>query len=380
MTPLPTVRWTQDGEAREARWRSESGVPAPTTLHPVDDRLSADAAFRRLRRNEFLLYTGDYRNAIQLLSALGRRLERKQDRRRKPGATPSLAAAFRAERDARLAEHTLLSRLVVPLDAAYRLELRRAADVREVCEQIWGPPDAPRTVVALRELLGMIGAAEWQRKGVPVKALGGARVHPVYGVFAPTRQEYVDLVAEAPLPAEVSVAFDLGTGTGVLALLLAKRGAKRVVATDLDPRAVACARDNAERMGLAKRIQVEQVDLFPEGRADLIVCNPPWIPEQPRTPVDRAIFDPDSTFLTRFIAGLPEHLAEGGQGWLVLSDLAERLGLRPEGFLAERFAQAGVKVAWTREARPRHPKAADPDDPLHAARSREVTRLYCLTK
>ena len=111
-----------------------------------------------------------------------------------------------------------------------------------------------------------------------------------------------------------------------------------------------------------------------------MVCNPPWIPAQPRTPVDRAIFDPDSRFLSGFIEGLPAHLADGGQGWLVLSDLAELLGLRPAGFLDEHFARAGLKVAWIREVKPRHMKARDKSDPLHAARSREVTKLYGLTR
>ena len=84
----------------------------------------------------------------------------------------------------------------------------------------------------------------------------GLRIHPHYGVFAPIRSEYVDLVAKAPLPAAVaspSIAFDIGTGTGVLAAVLARRGIERVVATDMDPRALACARENVERLGLARR-------------------------------------------------------------------------------------------------------------------------------
>ena len=52
------------------------------------------------------------------------------------------------------------------------------------------------------------------------------------------RGEYLDLVAKAPLPSR-ELAFDIGTGTGVLAAILARRGVKRVVATDLDPRALA---------------------------------------------------------------------------------------------------------------------------------------------
>ena len=138
MTMSPSItRWKTATEAHEARWRSESGLAAPAELHPVDDRLPASTAYGRVRSGEVLLYTGDYRNAMQLLSALGRRLERaleREARRRQPG---SLAEAFHAERRARLAEHDLLSRVVVSLDAEYRLQLASAPDVQELCQQIW---------------------------------------------------------------------------------------------------------------------------------------------------------------------------------------------------------------------------------------------------
>ena len=123
------------------------------------------------------------------------------------------------------------------------------------------------SVASLRALLGLIGAHEWRTKGIEIAAIGG-RIHPHYGVFAPIRREYVDLVATAPLPALrslSSLAFDIGTGTGVLAAVLARRGLRRVVATDRDPRALACARENLERLGLAEQVEVVQADLFPEG-------------------------------------------------------------------------------------------------------------------
>jgi methylase of polypeptide subunit release factors len=228
----------------------------------------------------------------------------------------------------------------------------------------------------LRELLGLIGAHEWRRLGVEVPALG-ARVFPHYGVFAPIRGEYVDLVAQAPL-AQVRRAFEVGTGTGVLAFVLARRGVPEVVATDLDPRAVRCARDNAERLGLARQVRVEERDLFPEGQADLVVFNPPWLPGKARTPIERAIYDPEGALLHRFLRGARAHLAPGGEAWLVLSDLAERLGLRPPGWLEAALREAGLVLRGDLTARPRHPRIRDTADPLHQARAEEVTHLYRL--
>ena len=200
---------------------------------------------------------------------------------------------------------------------------------------------------------------------------------PHYGVFAPIRGEYVDLVAKAPLPSH-ALAFDIGTGTGVLAAVLARRGVEHVVATDRDPRALACARENLARLGLAERVEVVDADLFPEGRAPLIVCNPPWIPAQPSSPMEHAIYDPGGRMLHQYLGGLAAHLAPGGEGWLVLSDLAEHLGLRSRAELLAAFDAAGLEVVGRLDARPQHPRAADAADPLHAARAAEVTSLWRL--
>lgn len=156
------------------------------------------------------------------------------------------------------------------------------------------------------------------QEGVEVPALGG-RIHPHYGVFSPVRGEYIDLVAQAPLPG-TGTAFDIGTGTGVLAAVLARRGVRRVVATELAPRALACAQDNLRRLGLQDRVELLAADLFPPGRAPLVVCNPPWLPARPSSAIEQAVYDEGSRMLKGFLAGLHEHLEPGGEGWLVLSD------------------------------------------------------------
>jgi methylase of polypeptide subunit release factors len=228
----------------------------------------------------------------------------------------------------------------------------------------------------MRELLGVIGAHEWRKKGIEIPPVSG-RIHPHYGVFAPVRSEYVSLVAEAPLPS-TALAFDIGTGTGVLAAMLARRGVERVVATEQDARALACARDNVERLGLAAKIEVVEADLFPEGRAPLIVCNPPWIPARPSSPMEHAVYDHESRMLRGFLGGLATHLEPGGEGWLVMSDIAEHLGLRTRAELLAWIDSAGLGVVARTERRPTHPKTGDASDPLHFARAKEVTSLWRL--
>ena len=219
-------------------------------------------------------------------------------------------------------------------------------------------------------------AHEWRKNGVEIAALG-ARIHPHYGVFSPVRGEYVGLVAEAPLPSR-ELAFDIGTGTGVLAAVLAKRGVKRIVATEMDPRALACAKENIERLGVNGQVDVVSADLFPAGRAPLIICNPPWVPARPNSAIERAVYDQESSMLRGFLGGLAAHLSPGGEGWLVLSDFAEHLGLRTRAELLAAIDSAGLQVVGRLNAKPTHPKASDAADPLHAARVAEVTTLWRL--
>jgi SAM-dependent methyltransferase len=312
-----------------------------------------------------------------MLTALGKRA----DRRRRGPRTSTIAAAdaFHRYRQARSQRARTLNALLIPLDDDYSIPLARAPDVRQACAEAYGPAETA-SVTPLRALLGVIGAHEWRTKGIEIAEAGG-RIHPHFGVFAPIRREYVDLVCATPLPAtgaSASVAFDIGTGTGVLAAVLARRGIERVLATDLDPRALACARENVRMLGLSGRVDVVQADLFPEGRAALVVCNPPWIPARPSSPMENGIYDPDSRMLRGFLRGLPGHLQPGGEGWLILSDLAEHLGLRTRAQLLAEFEAAGLRVLGRNDVPPRHPRVADQADPLHFARAVEITSLWRL--
>lgn len=385
MNDFPMVSWIENEAEESARWHSEKNMSPPKRVLIADDRMTADSAYRLACEGNALLWRGDFQNARQLLQAMARRIDKKPHKRKtsktkKQIATP--AEAFHLHRLAQSQRAHTLGMLLIPFEADHCIPLRRAPDVQQACLDVYGTAAEPY-VASLRELLGLIGAYEWRKSGIDVPALG-ARIYPHYGVFAPIRSEYVELVAQANLPKLTmtqSVAFDIGTGTGVLSAVLAGRGIQRVVATDQDLRALNCARENLTRLKLIEQVDVVQADLFPEteNQASLIVCNPPWIPARPSSPLEHAIFDQDSRMLKGFLNGLTAHLAPEGEGWLILSDIAEHLGLRTRDELLAAIDAEGLKVLGKSDVKPHHPRVSDSSDPLHAARAAELTSLWRLT-
>lgn len=393
--PQPTgLHWTDSGQACSALWRSERAALPPRKVIVADDTITADAAYRLACEGTALLWQGDFQNARQLLQAMARRVDQPAKRtHRKQTAKVAIAAhtpstdpsqsAFNLHRQAQAQRARVLGMVLIPFNPDFGIALRRAPDARQACTEAWGAADpaAGVSVASLRELLGLISAHEWRKNGVEIPVLGAApnnRIHPHYGVFSPVRGEYIALVANALKSKIVRTAFDIGTGTGVLAAVMARSGIPHIIATDLDPRALACARDNLQRLGVNEKVELVQTDLFPQGLADVIVCNPPWLPARPSSPVEHAVYDEGSRMLLGFLKDLLQHLTPSGEGWLILSDLAEHLGLRSRTELLNAIEQAGLLVVGRLDAKPVHPKAQDTTDPLHVARAAEVTSLWRL--
>ena len=391
----PPISWEEGETTYACRWRSEKGTPPPKKLIIADDTLTADEAYRVACEGTGIIWRGDYQNAKQLLQAMSRRADKpskksvrnqKSAKKQQEGLIPlakPMSEIFHKHRLTQSQRSRTLGMLLIQVNPDHSIPLRRAPDVSQACLAVYGKVTEPY-VMSLRDLLGFIGSLEWRKNGMAldaIKDLGDGRIHPHYGVFAPVRSEYIGLLEKAPLPASLikqSIAFDIGTGTGVLAAVLAKRGIQKIIATDQDERAIECAAENIEGLGIGKQVKLVQTNLFPDGQAALIVCNPPWVPARPSSPIEYAVYDPDSQMLKGFLTGLREHLLPDGEGWLILSDLAEHLGLRTRAELLEWIEAAGLSVLGRNDVRPTHAKALDKEDPLYRARAAEVTSLWRL--
>ncbi|MDK4688181.1 methyltransferase [Kingella negevensis] len=356
----------------QTEYRNESTQKPPREVIAVREA-SAEHIIQAARNNIATVWHGDFHNAKQVLSAIKKRAQPK------PKTETDPATAFHKHRLAQSQTARLVNMLLVEIHADFMLDLPRSPNVQAALRDVYGEPNTQTFLLPLNQLLGFIGAHEWHKKGVAIPELGG-NIHVPFGVFSPIRGEYLSLLFQAALPENCEIAHDIGTGSGVIAAILAKRGVKNIIATDNNPRAINCARENIARLGFTKQVSVLEQDLFPETQADLIVCNPPWLPAKPTSAVETALYDPEHSMLRAFLRGAATHLRENGQVWLIISDLAVHLGLRGADDLAAWFDEYGWTISGNLKTTPQHGKARDMRDPLAFARSQEITYLYVLKR
>jgi release factor glutamine methyltransferase len=175
------------------------------------------------------------------------------------------------------------------------------------------------------------------------------------GVFAPTLMS--DLLGRAVIdevrPGERVL--DMGTGSGVNAILAARAGAD-VVGVDLNPAAVAAARANAERNGVAAAFAVSDVFSAVEGAFDLVVIDPPFRWIAPRDMTEIAIADEGYAGVGRFFAGIRERLQPDGRVLLFFGTsggqdhvlgLAASAGLAVETVATRDLTRDGITVIYS---------------------------------
>lgn len=159
-----------------------------------------------------------------------------------------------------------------------------------------------------------------------LEQVGNLRLLVIPSVFNPkllrTGAYFAAQLNSDVLRPEMTV-LDMGTGSGVCALTAAGR-VRQVIAVDINPAAVRCARINAAVNALEERVEVRHGDLFapvPGERFDLVLFNPPFKHGVPRSDRDRAWRAHDVA--GRFAAGLGAQLAPGGSALVLLSSYGD---------------------------------------------------------
>jgi len=293
-----------------------SPLPAPHCPKPlrglravdIDQSTLVDAALARLEKGEWLRVRDAYATGTRLLAAL---------RRRYPAAGPRATHRERPQADA--AYRAVAGRVVVPVRGK-GLGLAKAPPVGflPLLYGTKGGFDLP-----LLDVQALNGAYQTYKEGVAMPVLGG-RIHPFYATYVPRRMEHLVLFTTwlSGYSGLRERAVDVGTGTGILALLLAKAGFAQVTATDVNPNAVISVHHELERRSPRPAVVPVLGDLLdpvPE-RVDLIVFNPPWMQGDATTFVDRAMYFTEGLF-ERFFAQAHQRLRPQGRVVLVFSNV-----------------------------------------------------------
>lgn len=347
-----------------------------TSLSIHNNAINARKMLCDLRRTEAVVWRGDYHVGRELLSSVRRLMA--------PRAEPRTYAELRA---LRAVEASVLARFMVPLaPGTWSIPLRRGPPVVQALTQVHGAPThAVEALVPVRFVLACVAAHEWRKRGVLLPD-EGLSIHPHFGVFSPTRSDYVALVRQAvrerasrgPPP---HVVWEVGVGCGVLSAVMAHHWNQcHVFATDSSHRAVACAVDNMERLQLTSRVQVAHIAGFPADAPQpaVIVCNPPWLPAIDEAP-EGSVYD-HSNLADHFVSTVASHLATDAEAWFVMSDLAELFGARSFTHWSEMFAAHGLRVIKALRSRPPLPPTEHLPAALNQRRAFETVTLWRLAR
>ena len=117
--------------------------------------------------------------------------------------------------------------------------------------------------------------------------------------------------------------WDIGTGTGLIALAAKKKGAKYVLATDINPSAVKNAKQNSLRLGL--KIETRIVNIFGtiKKKFDIITFNPPFTNHTSKEKHEMSFWDKDNKTVKKFFSGLKDYLKKDGQAYIAWSSFGK---------------------------------------------------------
>jgi len=436
-----TVHWRTDEEVVECcqlfSFRPLDSNPLQALT--ANDTTRSTAALHHIRTGEALVYTGgDYHNARQLLQAVKRKIagtsssprrkKRAKEKKKITGAVETNTAPFvvgnqwmkqrQLQRDQSELVHKIF--IQVSLEDGRPSQImglkRTPTNVKDIFSyafqndkvmnvkggEISSSSQPKYFLASLADFLAMVGGYEWHRKGVYIDALQDY-IFPHFGVFPPTRQDYIQLMDNINVDRTTRQnpirMMEIGIGSGVLSIILLQRKkVDRVIGTDINPYAIACAKANMQQFGFQEDLIL--ADLFPPKAAttneeknrkvDVVLFNPPWIPGNAATWLDQAVYDPDQNLLRRFLLQVQHHVTEDGHVYLLLSNLGMLLGLFEERDLYAMFQEGNLELvevhttkskaemSKSRPTKKMGKKSKHHLDAVESVKAQEVISLYYL--
>ena len=284
---------------------------------------------RRLEADKPVLIAAFYSNGLFLLKELQLYLKR-----RMPNKT------FKEQREFRSA-YQRLSNLVLIEIVDHKLLVKKAPAIGWLKELY---PETSDFLLSFPQVQGLNSSWQWYRNGITIPVLRN-KVHPYYGVYFSTRFDHL-IVFDNWLKrynGPKKTAIDIGVGSGVLSFQLVKHGFQKVFATDTNPNAIVGLTKFMGDTKLSRKIELDVGHLFGkwEKQTELIVFNPPWLPE-PKDMVgkDNAMYYNEKLF-PDFFAEAKKRLLPEGKLLVIFSNLAQITHVTKDHPIKQELAKGG---------------------------------------
>ena len=312
----------------------------------------------RLIFGEAILINGFYSDGLFVLKELHKYLQSKL-----PNKTFKEQQAYRAE-------YYKLSNLVLLEVLEHKLTVKKSPSIGWL-KKLY--PEYNQFYLSFPQIQGMNSAWQWYEKGVSIPVLRN-KIHPYYGTYFPTRFEHLELFENwlNRYKGAKKSAIDIGIGSGILSLQMVKHKFQNIYATDINPNAIVGMQEFMAETKLSRKIELHHTHLFGDCtlQSELIVFNPPWIPESHDSKsIDQAIYY-DANLFPDFFAEAIKRLAPDGRVLLIFSNLAlitkvttehpiENELANGKRFKLEKCFKKTVKAASTKTKRDQHWRAQE---------------------
>ncbi|MHA2504492.1 MAG: methyltransferase [Candidatus Kariarchaeaceae archaeon] len=280
-------------------------------VHLFHKKINVNDAIGQLLDGQYVLVADYFSSGLKLLHSLRKRLQKLHSQ-----------YDFESQRMYRAAYREASHRLLLEI-SDHQIKIKKSPFIGWL-ELLY--PDTPDFFISFPSIQGLNSAWQWYTKGLTIEKLN-LTIHPYYGVYFPTRFDHLVLLDEwlSQYQGKRDIAYDIGTGSGILSLLLQRHKFNSVIATDSNPNAIIGLVETLETLDLTQ-ITPRHGDLFAgsDDLADLIVFNPPWLKAQHELSegIDRAIYYDDDLF-ERFFEQAPRHLRSDGRVVLLFSNLSK---------------------------------------------------------
>lgn len=301
----------------------------PQDILRFDSNSNVEFTIKALESGKQVLITALYSNGLILLKALKKHLNKKL-----PNKT------FQEQREYRSAYRTL-SNLILLEIIDHKLKVKKSPSIGWL-KILY--PESSKFSLPFPQVQGLNSAWQWYQNGISIPVLRN-KLHPYYGTYFPTRFDHLILFDNwlKRYDGLKKSAIDVGFGSGVLSFQMIKYGFQKVYGTDTNPNAIIGLTEFMGDTKLSRKIELDHGYLFGnwEKPTELIVFNPPWLPESEDYDKNEQAIYYNKTLFSDFFKAAKTKLLPEGKLVIIFSNIAQITQVTEDHPIEHELAKGG---------------------------------------